>query len=159
MADGKIVNLHKFNADPSARAARGRPKFIWDFLKGAFGPSIMPTDADGWVERNGHHLLMECKTERWPLTDGQRYMLEDLNENYKFTVFIVRGFTEKEISEVECWYSNGVKKKHENVDAQFLKDRCAAWYEWADKQRRRKKREPEQSIAEWLAEYDAAGEL
>ena len=50
--------------------------FEWDFLRGAFGPTIQPMDFDAVVERNRHLLVYETKDVGKDVPDGQRRALE-----------------------------------------------------------------------------------
>lgn len=65
--------------------------FEWDWLKGAFGPSIMPMDFDAVVERHGQFLLYETKHIGVPVPKGQLITLESLVKNKVWTVFILHG--------------------------------------------------------------------
>jgi len=50
--------------------------FEWDFLDGAFGPSIRPMDHDCVVERNGQFLVFETKQAGVALQAGPRRAFE-----------------------------------------------------------------------------------
>lgn len=67
---------------------------IWDWaiLDGCFGDTkIKPTDIDGLVERNGHFLLLECKSSGVPVKMGQAMMLNRAIDTGFFTAMIVWG--------------------------------------------------------------------
>jgi hypothetical protein len=50
--------------------------FEWDFLDGAFGPSIRPMDHDCVIERNGQFLVFETKQSGATLKTGPRIAFE-----------------------------------------------------------------------------------
>ncbi len=67
---------------------------IWDWaiLDGCFGETrIKPTDIDGLVERNGHFLMLECKSPGVPVKQGQAMMLNRAVTTGFFTAMIVWG--------------------------------------------------------------------
>ncbi len=71
---------------------------VWDWaiLDGCFGETrIKPTDIDGLVERNGHFLLLECKSSGVPVKMGQAMMLNRAVETGFFTAMIVWGSQNK----------------------------------------------------------------
>jgi len=159
MADGKIHSVAAFNASPSYRACiDDRPKFIWNFLKPAFDWGIAPTDVDGLVERNGNYLLFECKYPGADIPTGQKRMLKDLNERHGFTIFVVTGFTQANISGLFVSWPRGAKKEpYKNIDSNFLLDKTRQWFDWADQRgppATASKTPQEQTMDEWLRDYD-----
>lgn len=105
--------------------------FMWDFLKGVFGPSIMPTDFDGVVERHGHFLVFETKDIGARPTEGQEIAFRALVADPRFTVLICRKRPEQ-IRGWTVWTRRGLCRFL--GDAEALKAWCAAWYE--DKEHR-----------------------
>lgn len=106
--------------------------FEWDFLRGAFGNTIMPMDFDGVVERRGHFLVFETKAEGTPIPVGQKITLEALCKTNIFTVFILYGKTADTISSLDVWHKNN-RHQVNPADSLTVYDRAAAWYEYATK--------------------------
>ena len=161
MADGRIYSQQAFDASPSYRAhQQSRSKFIWDFLKPAFDWGIAPTDIDGIVERNGNYLLFECKHNGKKISIGQARTLKDLNERHGFTIFVVEGFTADTISGLFVSWPRGVRKEpYKNVNSHFLLEKTRQWFDWADSVSAptpTQKTPQEQTIEEWLRDYDNA---
>ena len=161
MANGKIYNRGAFNASPSLRAGVwGRKKFIWSFLKPAFDWGIAPTDIDGLVERNGNYLLYECKEAGQKIPTGQGRMLKDLNIRHGFTIFVVTGFNEQNISALNVIWPRQVKHDaYQNINAKFLLEKSRQWFDWADGNKKAPiipMTKQEQSIREWLDDYERA---
>lgn len=161
MANGQIQNRAAFDGSPSVRAwSTDREKLIWDFMKPAFDWGIAPTDIDGLVERNGNYLLFECKRKGAEIPIGQQRLLRDLNERHGFTVFVVTGFTESTICELDVFWPRRVRHEpYRNIRARVLLDKARQWFDWADGKppvRFVQKTPQEQTIEEWLRDYDAA---
>ena len=99
MADGVIRNIESF------RVAKQKQRGMeWQFLSGCFDYGIMPTDIDGAVERNGNYLLFEEKAVGVDLTIGQSRMLNDMNQKYGMTIFVIWGDTEiPYVEEMSIW--------------------------------------------------------
>lgn len=67
---------------------------VWDWaiLDGCFGDTkISPTDLDGWLERNGHFLILEAKSPGVIVKKGQEIMFKRAVETGFFTVMVVWG--------------------------------------------------------------------
>ncbi len=123
-----IRNMTKFSEFPPA----GHDGvFEWDFLNGAFGPSVMPMDFDGVVERNGRFLLFETKSEGVPIPKGQQITLESAQATGFFTIYILRGKTAETIKSAEYWYDNGFRATHKDIDASAIRQECAEWWDYA----------------------------
>lgn len=78
---------------------------LWDWvcLDGCFGVSkIMPSDIDGFVERNGRFLVIETKSPGTELLPGQARAYTELAKLPQFTVLVVWG-TPGIVSELEVW--------------------------------------------------------
>lgn len=102
--------------------------FMWDFLKGAFGPTIEPMDIDAVVERHGRFLLFETKTPGVAVPHGQAITLERILRDARWTVI----FCAKRPEDIREW--TVVTREHRTRivgDATALKAWCAAWYDYA----------------------------
>jgi hypothetical protein len=109
--------------------------FEWDFLRGCFGPTIMPMDFDAVVERKGNFLVFETKDAGVPIKDGQRRTLTELIKRPHFTVIILRGKREANIDGFTVWQKGRVSR-HPHADADDLRAYCTAWFAWADQHER-----------------------
>jgi hypothetical protein len=103
--------------------------FFWDFLKGAFGPTIEPMDFDGVVERRGAFLVFETKAPGVTLPEGQRITLEALIQDPRFTVVLCAKRPE-DIGGWEVWHKYG--RAVIPGDAAALRAWCAAWYDYVN---------------------------
>ncbi len=108
--------------------------FDWDFLNGAFGPTVMPMDFDGVVERKGRFWLFETKKEGVPIPKGQLITLESAQATGFFTICILRGKNSADIKSAEYWYDNGHKISVEETDFRSVRQECAEWWEYASRQ-------------------------
>lgn len=64
----------------------------WHILAGCFGKTkIMPTDVDGFVERKGNFLWLETKKENVLIPNGQLITFMTLIKTGYFTIFIIWG--------------------------------------------------------------------
>lgn len=116
-----------------ARFAQAAPAgfdglFDWDFLKGAFGPVIMPMDLDGVVERNGRFLVFETKDSGVKIPKGQEISLKALCATGLFTVFVIYGKTPKTLSRFDEWHRNKVVAHDENVTPESVWQRANDWF-------------------------------
>jgi len=135
MADGVIRNIDEFRN--RKRKQRGT-EFL--FLQGCFDYGIMPTDIDGIVERNGKYLVFEEKYPGLNLEKGQHRMLEDLNNKYGMTIFIIWGDTEiPYIEEMSIWRPYGTLSVYQEgrqrvkADINYVRYKVRQWFEWADR--------------------------
>lgn len=124
-----IRNLDTFNA---WQPAGFDGQFHWDFLKGAFGPSIMPMDFDGVVERNGRFLVKETKNKGVAIPYGQKRSLKAAVRTGFFTVMVIYGKSAEEITSFEIWHGE-IEKSVDPANAQSVYDQCAQWYEWTNR--------------------------
>lgn len=111
-----------FERDP---AAGFDGLFNWDFLKGAFGPQIMPMDFDGVVERFGHFLIFETKDPGVHIPAGQMRALRELVRHEEFTVIFCAKRPEQ-ISTYTILTKHGVSER--NGGAAGLRAFCELWY-------------------------------
>lgn len=107
-------------------------QFHWDCLKGAFGPSIMPMDIDGIVERNGRFFVFETKhSEDVSIPFGQQRSLKALVKTGFVSVMVLYGKSADEITSYIIWHENTERLiKPANVELVYA--RCAQWYEWVN---------------------------
>ena len=110
-----------------ARPAGFDGLFDWDFLKGAFGPVIMPMDLDGVVERNGRFLVFETKEPGKLIPRGQEISLKALCSTGIFTIFIVYGKTADALTRMEEWHAKR-EVVHEPVTPDIVWTRANDWY-------------------------------
>lgn len=101
--------------------------FDWDFLRGAFGPVIMPMDIDGQVERNGRFLIFETKAPGVPIPRGQEIALRASVATGITTVVILYGKTPDTIVKLEEWHANRTLT-HNPATAQLVWERAHAWF-------------------------------
>ena len=133
MADGKIAYPERFK---EAQTSASDGAFVWGFLRGAFGPSIMPTDIDALVERRGRYLAFETKAPGVPIPEGQWRLLDDWNRYRGVTVFIIWGKTAPEICEMAVWHpyfkGGAVAREPFPADAQVVFEKCSVWFKYAN---------------------------
>jgi len=117
-----------FDRDPPAQYDG---VFLWDFLAGAFGPTIRPMDFDGVIEYRGYFLVFETKNPGVEPPTGQLRAFDALLYESRFTIVFcckrpaqIRGWT--------VWTQHGVSEFHGGASA--LRAWCAAWFE--DKKQR-----------------------
>lgn len=103
--------------------------FDWDFLKGAFGPVIMPMDLDGVVERNGRFLVFETKEPGKTIPRGQEISLKALCATGIFTIFVLYGKTANALTRMEEWHA--MKETiHEPVTPEIVWARANQWFKY-----------------------------
>ena len=117
-----------------ARFHQARPAgfdglFDWDFLKGAFGPVIMPMDLDGVVERNGRFLVFETKEPGKTIPRGQEISLKALCATGIFTIFVIYGKTADALTRMEEWHAKG-ESIHEPVTPEMVWARANSWFQY-----------------------------
>ena len=107
-------------------------QFHWEFIKGAFGPNIMPTDVDGEVECNGYFFAFETKSdESIVLPNGQRRSIEAKVKTGYWTVMILYGKTAETITAYEMLSEeNGeiVRRLVKPATSEMVWEECAKWY-------------------------------
>jgi hypothetical protein len=134
MSDGKIVYPKAFGE--SQTSAADGPPFLWEFLRGAFGPSIMPTDIDGTVERNGKSLIYEKKQSGVRIPEGQWRLLDDWNRNLGHTIFIVWMPDLYTIEKLSIWkphFCGGEEGRAPfPADAKSVWQHSNTWFRWAN---------------------------
>lgn len=110
----------------SAPPAKFDGVFLWDFLRGAFGPTIEPMDFDGVVERRGNFLVFETKAPGALMSKGQRLTLLALIRDRRFTV-VYTAKTPETITGWEVWTRQGTQQIIGDCDD--LKAWCVDWYQ------------------------------
>lgn len=123
-----LMNPDRFNA---SLPAGYDGQFEWDFLQGAFGPSVMPMDFDGVIERHGRFLVFETKEEDAPIPYGQLRTLESAWKTGIFTIILLWGKTPATVSMASVWDEDGKKFDPHSVTAKDLHDYAAWWWETA----------------------------
>lgn len=108
-------------------------QFHWDFLKGAFGPTIMPMDFDAVVERNGRFLVIETKhSEEVVVPYGQKRSLRALVKTGFFSVMILYGKTPQTITSYIVWHGD-CEKVVNHANAEMVYEQCANWYRYVNR--------------------------
>jgi hypothetical protein len=106
----------------------------WKILNGCFGETkIEPTDIDGFVERNGHFLVLETKLPNVEIKLGQEITFSRLVQDWRFTALFIWGYPGEPVK-ISLWHK-GRKKEYEKADMELLKRIVARWFEYADKER------------------------
>ena len=100
--------------------------FMWDFLKGAFGPTIMPMDFDAVVERRGSLLVFETKAPGTVIPAGQRGTLEATLRDARWTAVLCAKRPE-DIQHWDVWTRKARTRHVGGADALYTW--CQAWYE------------------------------
>ena len=124
-----IRDISKFN---EWQPASFDGQFHWEFLKGAFGPSIMPMDMDAVIERNGYFLVIETKNnENVAIPYGQKLSLKTLAKTGYFSVMILYGKSPDKITSYQLWYGD---KEYtvKPADAEMVYSRCSSWYSYVN---------------------------
>jgi hypothetical protein len=101
--------------------------FMWDFLKGAFGPVIDPMDFDAVVERCNRFLVFETKHPGAVVPTGQRRALEALVLDPRFTVIVVKAKVPEDITHWFVMTQHAIERI--DGDCNALRDWCASWYQ------------------------------
>ena len=106
----------------------------WAILEGCFGNTkIMPTDIDGFVERNGYFLLLETKAPKVELKQGQVMAFERLSRTRVVTVMILWGRTNvPEEVQVFGWNATSIKMPCNLDKMRYL---VKKWFDYSDKRK------------------------
>ena len=106
-------------------------QFHWEFLKGAFGPAIMPMDFDGVIERNGRFLVLETKSsENVSIPIGQRRSLKAACKTGFFSVMVIYGKSQESITAYSVWHKDREDNRKGNCNDVYTA--AAKWYEWVN---------------------------
>jgi hypothetical protein len=107
-------------------------QFHWDFLKGAFGPTISPMDLDAVVERNGRFLVFETKhSEEIVISYGQKRSLRALVKTGFFSVILLYGKTPETITSYTIWHGDQERIVSPANDI-MVYEQCAEWYRYVN---------------------------
>lgn len=103
----------------------------WALLDGCFGESkISPTDIDGFVERNGHVLILETKAPEASIPRGQEIMFVNLTKYNAATVLVIWGNTNNP-QMMQRWEHGYATRKIE-ADTGTLRNAVVYWYKRAN---------------------------
>lgn len=106
---------------------------LWDWgeLTGCFGETrIMPTDLDGFVERNGKFLVLETKAPGAAIPKGQQITFDRLVSTGFFTVVVVWGETNK--PQRILLMTSQITKTYQVADMAMLRWIVSSWFQWAN---------------------------
>jgi hypothetical protein len=99
----------------------------WGFLDDCFGGTrIRVTDLDGIVERNGHFLVLECKSHDAQIPRGQAIMFEKMAATQLFTIFVIWG-EQNRPERMRIIGKNGTKD-YAQVDIEDVRKFTHRWY-------------------------------
>ena len=105
----------------------------WSCLDGCFGGRIRPTDIDGAVERRGHLLFLEAKSEDGLIPTGQEILFKSLSRKPFVDVVVFFGKREPElvVNRIEVFRAG---KRHVVPSASLdrLRKMVSAWFQHAD---------------------------
>ena len=107
---------------------------LWDWgtLDGCFGDTkIMPTDLDGFVERNGKFLVLETKAPGVEVKRGQQLTFERLVSTGVFTVVLVWGDTNKPCRVTVM--TRQTTREYTAADMGTLRWIVSSWFQWANR--------------------------
>lgn len=143
-------------------------EFAWDFLIPAFqlpigqdnkATKIEPMDLDATVERNGHFLIFETKSDGKPIPLGQQITLGQLWKDGNKTIVHLEGKTSEEITgcalyaegrwQVDIDVGSKPMKPCDYGDVQYLARR---WFCFADGKSVESREEFEHKL--WLWDND-----
>jgi hypothetical protein len=86
----------KYNMTIKSPAFYNTQLWDWGFLDQCFeGTKIRATDIDGFVERHGKFLVIECKSHNAAIPTGQDIMFKNMIATGLFTVLIIWGEANK----------------------------------------------------------------
>lgn len=99
----------------------------WGFLDGCFGETrIRVTDIDGFVERKGKFLVIECKSHNSSIPTGQDIMFKKMTETGLFCVLIIWGDANKP-EKCELRIKDKIYK-YESSDTAFIQQIVRKWF-------------------------------
>lgn len=100
----------------------------FDFLGGAIGRGVEPSDIDQVLERRGHFLYIECKRPHQPIPRGQEILFDHLSTPPPKSVLVLQvvGNPPDEIQQFGWWRQ---PLKAGTVDD--VRRLVRAWWDWA----------------------------
>lgn len=106
----------------------------WSILDGCFGDSnITPSDIDGFLGRNGHFLILECKFRPSdPIPKGQEINFLQLAKTKLFTIIVLWG--DKTPENMKIYYPNGNITEQKTANLDDLRAVVSWWYKQANAQ-------------------------
>lgn len=103
----------------------------WSILDGCFGETnISPSDVDGMVERNGHHLFLETKGDGVEIPMGQWLSYKSLAKKPRTTVIIIWGERNTPTKLLVLW--GKLEREHFPASCEILWGVVHGWYEYAN---------------------------
>lgn len=103
----------------------------WGFLDPCFGATqIKVTDIDGFVERNGKFLVIECKSHDSEIPKGQDIMFKAMGRTGLFTILVIWG--EKNKPERCKLLTRKGEFVYLDVNENKIKKIVADWYQYAN---------------------------
>lgn len=108
-------------------------KKLWDwaFLDECFSNNIRITDIDGFVERNGHYLVIETKSPGAAIPSGQQRMIDKMHQSGSIAVLVVWGLPQHPIR-IDVYHPVKGKKTVSPASLKDLKSIVSGWYRYAN---------------------------
>lgn len=110
----------------------------WNILSGCFGRrGVVPSDLDGFIERHGHFLFIECKGVGAEMSVGQEIALRRLASHERNTVVLVEGKNlflrpPARITGFTMIRSNRHNDKRIDGDLTTFRRFCESWWEYVE---------------------------
>ena len=102
-------------------------EFEWDFLKDVWKGKIEPMDFDCVVERHGHFLVIETKSEGQKIGDGNALTFQALLRSPAWRLMVLYGKLPNEISEVFIYERGQLLYHKQDADTQTVRSLCHEW--------------------------------
>lgn len=106
---------------------------FWDYgiFDGCFSnPKVKFADIDGFIERNGHYMVLEIKNSGVPVPMGQQITYKSLMDTGLFTILFLFG-PRNEPKEMEIWKPDKTIRKKAPTTLEEVKNVIRLWDEWA----------------------------
>jgi hypothetical protein len=103
----------------------------WGFLDDCFSHHIRVTDLDGFVERNGHLLVLETKSPGASIPIGQQRMIAAMHASGSITIFIIWGQPQRP-EQIEVYHPVKGRKVVDPATIDDLKSLVRGWYRYAN---------------------------
>lgn len=112
----------------------GRYDWDWTPFNECFAPSrIRISDIDGVVERNGHFLFLEGKTDGAVLPRGQAILLGRLGLLPGATVCLFYGHPPTGVTRAAWWGTDGLRRAEAPISEAGLRAFVSGWFQMANK--------------------------
>lgn len=113
----------------------------WEFLNDCFPRNIRPTDLDGFVEINGHALILEHKQIGQQIPYGQDKAFKEIPKKNKIRAIVFwadldenGNITKLDATRTYDSMNGKFSIKNDNFpDIENLKEKIKQWVEWAEK--------------------------